>query len=519
MPDWKKKILNPGVTTTSTFYGDAVNYIVDYFSGVDLGLDTSVGEAGITTKTIYESGKLGIEDSDGNNELTLLAPSYSEDKTFVFPSITGMSDELMSKSAPQIVTGKTIDFSLNTATAIPKSAIPSTTMYEDENNALGQHYFDLTQMAAAPANPGANVRRVFVNTDGHISAKSSAGTVYDLEAGASGPVGGIAAAGVATFSPNGSLTQFNITHGLTPQPDSVSVEANSVKAMGSFRIAVTSTQIQITMASAPTSGTNDLSFIWMAGYANQAVTGFTPTSTNTLTGKTMDGASNTFTNIAKASIPSAVAYEDEANVFTQAQKVYLNSTTPMTIGKDLNSGTFALNFNQDSSTGVERTMSAIEIAVTDFSNSLEDAELRIRNMEGGTLTTKLEVRSTDIVIDSLLALSTSGLGSLRTVTFPDASFLVAGQNIANTFSGQITLGDGINIALNTTTGTKIGTATSQKLGFYNATPIVQGAAVADIITGTVGTSYTTTVRDVINDLRTKVNSLLARQRAVGLLAP
>ena len=38
---------------------------------------------------------------------------------------------------------------------------------------------------------------------------------------------------------------------------------------------------------------------------------------------------------------------------------------------------------------------------------------------------------------------------------------------------NVTIADGKNIILNTTNGTKIGTATSQKLGFWNATPIVQ----------------------------------------------
>lgn len=39
-----------------------------------------------------------------------------------------------------------------------------------------------------------------------------------------------------------------------------------------------------------------------------------------------------------------------------------------------------------------------------------------------------------------------------------------------------TMNEGANIVLGTTTGTKIGTATTQKLGFFNATPIVQPAA-------------------------------------------
>ena len=42
-----------------------------------------------------------------------------------------------------------------------------------------------------------------------------------------------------------------------------------------------------------------------------------------------------------------------------------------------------------------------------------------------------------------------------------------------TFSSGIIIGDAGNVALNTTTGTKIGTATTQKLAFWNATPIVQ----------------------------------------------
>lgn len=45
-----------------------------------------------------------------------------------------------------------------------------------------------------------------------------------------------------------------------------------------------------------------------------------------------------------------------------------------------------------------------------------------------------------------------------------------------TFSGDVTIADGKNIVLNTTTGTKIGTSASQKLGFFNATPVVQPSA-------------------------------------------
>lgn len=51
-----------------------------------------------------------------------------------------------------------------------------------------------------------------------------------------------------------------------------------------------------------------------------------------------------------------------------------------------------------------------------------------------------------------------------------------------TFNATITLGDAINIILNTTTGSKIGTSTSQKLAFWNATPITQPANTTDLRT-------------------------------------
>jgi hypothetical protein len=54
--------------------------------------------------------------------------------------------------------------------------------------------------------------------------------------------------------------------------------------------------------------------------------------------------------------------------------------------------------------------------------------------------------------------------------------------------GQLTMPDAADIVFNTTTGTKIGTATNQKLGFYNATPIVQPTEITDELTGITHTA-------------------------------
>jgi hypothetical protein len=48
-------------------------------------------------------------------------------------------------------------------------------------------------------------------------------------------------------------------------------------------------------------------------------------------------------------------------------------------------------------------------------------------------------------------------------------------------SGNKTVFDGANFVLGTTTGSKIGTSASQKLGFFDATPIVQPALTADLL--------------------------------------
>ena len=61
------------------------------------------------------------------------------------------------------------------------------------------------------------------------------------------------------------------------------------------------------------------------------------------------------------------------------------------------------------------------------------------------------------------------------------------DNGNTTLNGTLTLGDAKDIAVGSTTGTKIGTATTQKIGFYNATPIARpdtGVAASAFVAGT-----------------------------------
>jgi hypothetical protein len=78
------------------------------------------------------------------------------------------------------------------------------------------------------------------------------------------------------------------------------------------------------------------------------------------------------------------------------------------------------------------------------------------------------------------------------------------ERLSISATGLFTIADALNIAVGTTTGTKIGTGTTQKLGFFNATPVVQPTAVADA----------TDAASVI----TQLNALLSRMRTLGLIA-
>lgn len=62
---------------------------------------------------------------------------------------------------------------------------------------------------------------------------------------------------------------------------------------------------------------------------------------------------------------------------------------------------------------------------------------------------------------------------------------VAAASVLTLGTAVMTLLDAYNIVVGTTTGTKIGTATTQKLSFYNSTPIIQPQA-----TGVTTAGYT-----------------------------
>jgi hypothetical protein len=107
-----------------------------------------------------------------------------------------------------------------------------------------------------------------------------------------------------------------------------------------------------------------------------------------------------------------------------------------------------------------------------------------------------------------------GLGETNSVTFS-----------ALTLSSDLTFGSGDNIVLSTTTGTKIGTATNQLLGFYNQTPITRPSSTGVTTNGFVANGPANSVHanstftGGIGTNAYTISDIVTHLKSLGLLAP
>lgn len=91
-----------------------------------------------------------------------------------------------------------------------------------------------------------------------------------------------------------------------------------------------------------------------------------------------------------------------------------------------------------------------------------------------------------------------------------------GNVIIGATRGNLQITDARNIILGTTTGTKIGTGTDQKIGFYNATPVAQQT------TAVSAASFTANSSGIDNDTATfdgyTIGQIVKALRTIGILA-
>ena len=126
----------------------------------------------------------------------------------------------------------------------------------------------------------------------------------------------------------------------------------------------------------------------------------------------------------------------------------------------------ALRLPAGSTTQVQYNLSGALAGSVNMTFSGSTLTLGVAGTAGGALALKGSTSGT-------ATLQTAAAAGAVTVTLPAVTDTLAVLG-ANTFTGAQTLSD-VDIVLGTTTGTKLGTATTQKLGFYNATPVVQQA--------------------------------------------
>lgn len=182
---------------------------------------------------------------------------------------------------------------------------------------------------------------------------------------------------------------------------------------------------------------------------------------------------------------------------------------------------------------IANSNTATPLIYGDFSSSL----IRVHGRLGALATTeqlRLEYSSTkyfSTTVNSVGSTTFDLTGTSPTFTFSKAV----------TFSESITMADGKDIVLNTTTGTKIGTATTQKLAFFNSTPVVKPTALTTQLTTITATAPGTpdyaiqdlvnvggygfvtadegqSVLKVIENLQTRVSELETKLQSLGLLS-
>ncbi len=201
----------------------------------------------------------------------------------------------------------------------------------------------------------------------------------------------------------------------------------------------------------------------------------------------------TFGNTSASFTPTSVT-SGAANVFSFTSP----PSTNQTLSTEINGFIYSLTTNRQWAQGALTTQREFLISAPTY---------------------RFATGASTITTAATLAISGAPIaGTNATITNAHALWVQAGQSH---FDGDIEIGDTFNFILNATTGTKIATATTQKLGFYNAAPIVQrsGAAQAAVATtaSTNASPYGYTTSAQADAIITLVNELRAWAVAQGFI--
>lgn len=229
-------------------------------------------------------------------------------------------------------------------------------------------------------------------------------------------------------------------------------------------------------------------------------------------------------------VSSSITYINSSGSTGDVQLSYLGTTRYTFGARDLN---FTPNIRTSGNGNVFTFTAPASTGLTASSevNGFIYSLATNRQWSTGAITTQREflisaptyrfVGASVITTAATLAISGAPIASTNaTITNSHALWIQSGQSH---FDGDIEMGDGFNMVFNATTGTKIATATTQKMGFWGVTPIVQPASANQAaLTNNTGGTYNGTLVDVgavfsqanINDNFTDVFTLLNEIRTV-----
>lgn len=181
MVNWLKQISAPAMTTSDIFAGDVLNWVIQYHNDVDLASGDPSGIVHILTETVFNNGKLKFYDSNKSHDITLIFPDYSEDKTVTFPTTWATSDEVVGRTSAMTLTNKTVDGNTNALMNIPKSALPSDTVYG--NSAATQFALSKVSAPASPPTEEAVIywKQIDANNNGLFVKGKKGGSIVEVQ--------------------------------------------------------------------------------------------------------------------------------------------------------------------------------------------------------------------------------------------------------------------------------------------------------------------------------------------------
>ena len=134
----------------------------------------------------------------------------------------------------------------------------------------------------------------------------------------------------------------------------------------------------------------------------------------------------------------------------------------------------------------------------------------------GTNAITFTAASAEIIPGATSLLFRNNADNATNLSITDAGVVTIRAGLTLVTTAPLTFGEGGNIAAGTTTGTKIGTDAAQKLGVWNAAPIVQPT------TGVAAATFVANTSLIANDTATfdgyTLGQVVKALRNIGLLA-